>query len=360
MVHLARTQPTNSLNLLHSDTLTDMQTATVAGVPVVKIGHGLMRMTWTPTPPPEEQCFAAIKAGIDNAPPGVKVFLNSGEFYGTPPNTTANLELLNRFFTKYPDYADRTFLSVKGAFAMDAQGYHPDSSEAGLERSINNITEKLGPNKKLDQFECARVDPQVPIEEVIATLNKYVESGKIGAIGMSECSAATLARAGKVGKIAVVEIEISPWSFEEETQKVIDKAAEMGTVVAAYSPLGCGFLTGKLKVEELEKGDLRNYIPRFSEQDAVQKNMNIVKALTEIADKKGVTSAQLCLAWVSALGPHVVPIPGSARAERTLENMAAASIVLSQEELDEIKRALEANPVHGLRTHPSVAKYSWS
>ncbi|KAG8743114.1 hypothetical protein FRC12_015148 [Ceratobasidium sp. 428] len=337
-----------------------MQTATIAGVPVVKIGHGLMMMTWIPTPPPEEQCFEAIKAGVDNAPPGVKVFLNSGEFYGMLPNTAANLELLNRFFTKYPDYADRTFLSVKGALTLDAEGYHFDSSEAGLERSINNIIAKLGPNKKVDLFECARVDPNVPTEDVIKVLNKYVESGKIGAIGMSECSADTLERAGKVGKIAVVEIEISPWSFEEETQKVINKAAEMGTVVAAYSPLGRGFLTGKLKVEDMDKSDIRNHIPRFSDQEAVQKNQNIVKALTEIAEKKGVTTAQLCLAWVSALGPHVVSIPGSSRAERTLENMAAASIVLSEEELKEINHALEANPVHGLRTHPAAVKYSWS
>ncbi|KAG9126588.1 hypothetical protein FRC07_002896, partial [Ceratobasidium sp. 392] len=244
-----------------------MQTATIAGVPVVKIGHGLMLMTWIPTPPPEEQCFAAIKAGIDNAPPGVKVFLNSGEFYGMLPNPTANLELLNRFFAKYPEYADRTFLSVKGALSIDAQGFHFDSSENGLERSVNNIVEKLGPNKKLDLFECARVDPKVPTEDVIATLNRFVESGKIGAIGMSECSAATLARAAKVAKIAVVEIEISPWSFEEETQKVISKAAELGTVVAAYSPLGRGFLTGKFKVEQLEKGDMRTHMPRFTDQE---------------------------------------------------------------------------------------------
>ncbi|QRV86074.1 aldo/keto reductase family protein [Ceratobasidium sp. AG-Ba] len=316
-------------------------------------------MTWIPTPPLEDQCFAAIKAGIDNAPPGVKVFLNSGEFYGMPPNATANLELLNRFFAKYPEYADRTFLSVKGALTFTPEGPVLDSSEAGIERSITNITEKLGPNKKVDLFECARVDPKVPIETVIAALNKYVEAGKIGAIGMSECSADTLSRAGKIGKIAAVEIEVSPWSFEEETQKVIQKAAEMGTVVAAYSPLGRGFLTGKLKVEELEKGDIRTHIPRFTDRDNLQKNMNIVKALTDIANKKGVTPAQLCLAWVSSLGPHVVPIPGSSRTERTLENMAAASIVLSQEELDEIKHALEANPVHGTRTSEAGMKFNW-
>ncbi|KAG8701004.1 hypothetical protein FRC09_005614, partial [Ceratobasidium sp. 395] len=96
-----------------------MQTATIAGVPIVKIGHGLALMTWIPTPPPEAQCFDALKAGIEAAPPGVKVLLNSargngfqGEFYGFNP-PTANLELLNGFFTKYPEYAERTFLSVK-------------------------------------------------------------------------------------------------------------------------------------------------------------------------------------------------------------------------------------------------------
>ncbi|CCO37225.1 Pyridoxal reductase OS=Schizosaccharomyces pombe (strain 972 / ATCC 24843) GN=plr1 PE=1 SV=1 [Rhizoctonia solani AG-1 IB] len=89
------------------------QTATIAGVSIVKVGHGLMLMTWVPEPPSDEQCFESIIAGINAAPAGVKVFLNAGEFYGTWPNVTANLELLNRFFTKYPEYAERTFISVK-------------------------------------------------------------------------------------------------------------------------------------------------------------------------------------------------------------------------------------------------------
>ncbi|KAG9101041.1 hypothetical protein FRC07_010360 [Ceratobasidium sp. 392] len=316
-------------------------------------------MTWIPTPPSESQCFDALKAGIEAAPPGIKVFLNSGEFYGFNP-PTANLELLNRFFTKYPEYAGRTFLSVKGAITFNEQGAHLDASPAGLEKGINNIIEKLGPNKKIDLFQCARVDPKVPIEETVATLNKHVESGKIGSIGLSECSAATLARASKVAKIAAVEIEVSPWSYEEETRRVIATAAELGTIVAAYSPLGHGFLTGKIKVDQLQKGDLRANLPRFSDPEAIENNTNIVTALTEIATKKGITPAQLCLAWVSSLGPHVVPIPGSSRADRTLENMTAASIGLNEAEFGDIQSALERNPVSGDRYSKEEMGLTWA
>ncbi|KAG8749954.1 hypothetical protein FRC12_013138 [Ceratobasidium sp. 428] len=336
-----------------------MQTATIADVPILKIGHGLALMTWIPTPPPEAQCFEALKAGLEAAPPGAKVLLNSGEFYGFNP-PTANLELLNRFFTKYPEYAERTFLSVKGAITMGDRGSRLDASPAGLEQSINNVINKLGPNKKTDLFQCARVDPRVPIEETIATLNKYVESGKIGSIGLSECSAATLLRASKIGTIAAVEIEVSPWSFEDETRKVIATAAELGTIVAAYSPLGHGFLTGKTKPDQLQKGDVRAYLPRFSDPEAIEKNTNIVTALTEIATKKGVTPAQLCLAWVSSLGPHVVPIPGPSQADRTLENVAAASVSLGELELEEIRSALERNPVSGECFFHYISPRVWS
>ncbi|KAG9101668.1 hypothetical protein FRC06_002733, partial [Ceratobasidium sp. 370] len=161
-----------------------------------------------------------------------------------------------------------------------------------------------------------------------------------------------------VAKIAAVEIEVSPWSYEEETQKVIAKAAEIGAVVAAYSPLGSGFLTGKMKPENLHEKDYRRTFPRFTEE-AVQKKENIVKALTEIANKKGITPAQLCIAWVSSLGPHVVPIPGSSRAERTLENMAAASITLDDQELADIKRVLELNPASGTRYPEHGMKLTW-
>ncbi|CAE6424445.1 unnamed protein product, partial [Rhizoctonia solani] len=345
------------------------------GTPIVKIGHGLMSMSWVPEPPPDEQCFESIIADINAAPPGVKVFLNAGEFYGTWPNTTANLELLNRFFTKYPEYAERTFLS--GATVFSGHSFSQDCSPAGLERSISNIIQKLGPNKKIDLFEPARVDPNVSIEETISELNKHVESGSIGSIGLSECSAATLERASKVGKVAAVEIEVSLWSYEEETRKVISKAAEIGAVIAAYSPLGQGALTGKLNPAELGKDDHRSRFPRFQEEvitlvwfrvislinlsnsQSFKNNVKLVNALKDLAEKKGITPAQLSLAWVSSLGQHVVPIPGSTRAARTVENASAASIELSKQELEEITHIIGANPISGDRYPEEVMKTVW-
>ncbi|GAB1526697.1 hypothetical protein RhiTH_009869 [Rhizoctonia solani] len=368
-----------------------IQTTTIAGTPIVKIGHGLMSMSWVANPPPEEQCFESIIAGINAAPAGVKVFLNAGEFYGKWPNVTANLELLNRFFTKYPEYAERTFLSVKasltvGATRMDSYDQYPtrtcslyETRPAGLERSITNTIQKLGPNKKIDLFEPARLDPNVSIEETMAEFNKHVELGNIGAIGLSECSAATLERAskGQVGKIAAVEIEVSLWSYEEETRKVISKAADIGAVVAAYSPLGQGALTGKLNLADLGKDDHRSHYPKFQEEvinsawvralllmmlfnlQSFKKNVKLVDALKALAEKKGVTTAQLSLAWVSSLGQHVVPIPGSTRAARTVENASAASIELSKEELEEIGHIIGANPVSGDRYPEQQMKTVW-
>ncbi|GAB1522766.1 hypothetical protein RhiTH_005889 [Rhizoctonia solani] len=333
------------------------QIATIAGVPVVKIGHGLMSMTTKSEPLSDDQCFESIIAGINAAPSNAKVFLNSGEFYGVPPHVTTNLELLNRFFTKYPEHAERTFLSVKGALNMDQHGYAPDCSEEGIARSINNIIEKLGPNKKIDLFQPARIDPEISIEETMTTLNKYVEYGKIGSIGLSECSEATLVRASKVGSIAAVEIEVSFWSYEKETRKVIAAAHKLGTVVAAYSPLGSGFLTGEVP-QELPKGDLRNRFPRF-QGEAFENNLNLVNALKQIAGRKNLTLAQLCLAWVCSLGPHVVPIPSSTRAERTLENLAAASVALTAEDHADINCAVELNPVSGTRYPESGMKLLW-
>ncbi|KAF8753964.1 Aldo kereductase [Rhizoctonia solani] len=336
-----------------------------------------MSMSWVANPPPEEQCFESIIAGINAAPAGVKVFLNAGEFYGKWPNVTANLELLNRFFTKYPEYAERTFLSVKasltiGVTRIDSYDQYPTRVQLLFRSMVSpktarllawnvaftNTIQKLGPNKKIDLFEPARLDPNVSIEETMAELNKHVELGNIGAIGLSECSAATLDRASKVGKVAAVEIEVSLWSYEEETRKVISKAADIGAVVAAYSPLGQGALTGKLNLADLGKDDHRSHYPKF-QQRSFKKNVKLVDALKALAEKKGVTTAQLSLAWVSSLGHHVVPIPGSTRAARTVENASAASIELSKEELEEIADIIGANPVSGDRYPERLMQTVW-
>lgn len=206
--------------------------------------------SWTPTPAPDAQCFAAIKAGVDALPAGAKMFLNSAEFYAMDMGT-ANLEMLARFYARYPEYADRTFLSVKGAVRDRA----PDnsyvctpsfkesryiwqltaSSPASLRASVSAIQRALGPHKTLDLFQPARIDRAVPIEETMHTLAALVAEGQFARVGLSECSAATLRRAHAVYPVTAVEIEVSPFSYEAEQRRVIAAAAELGVSVVAYS-----------------------------------------------------------------------------------------------------------------------------
>ena len=195
---------------------------------------------WKPTPVPDEDCFASIKAGIDALPPGAKMFLNSGtlchtfspygyrpsnssshyryagEFYGQG-ETPANLELVARFFEKYPSYADKAFLSVKGGFKLHS--LQPDGSPENLRRSVDYILKKLRGIKSLDLFECARYDSTYPLEDTLKVLQGFIREGKFKYIGLSEVSAATVRRAYNAApEVAAVEIEVSPWSYTQETK----------------------------------------------------------------------------------------------------------------------------------------------
>jgi len=320
---------------------------TASNVTVGKVAHGLMMMTWTPNPVPDEQCFEAIKAGVDALPSGTKMFLNAGEFYGHNLTTT-NLEMIARFFEKYPDYVDKTFLSVKGGLKPGTMAL-PDGSPANLRRSVELINEKLRGTKRLDLFQSARVDPNVPVEESIRTLVELKNEGKLDHIGMSECKADTLRRGNAVHPITAVEIEVSPWEYGEEAKKVISTAEELGIAVIAYSPLGHGFLTGQIKrPEDFPEGDFRRTIPRF-QGDNFKYNLAIVDALTAIAGSKNVTSTQLSIAWVASLGKHVIPLPGSSHAKRTRENCAGGDIELSTEDIKEINSVISATEVKGGR-----------
>ncbi|KAH9934624.1 aldo/keto reductase [Fomitopsis serialis] len=306
-----------------------------------------MMMTWRGSGVvPDEQCFDAIKAGIDALPPGAKMLLNSGEFYANDLGT-GNLELLARFFDKHPGYADKTFLSVKGG--ASAKGLGPDGSPENLRRSVDNINAALRGTKRLDLFESARVDQKVPLEESIKALAGLIKEGKFDHIGMSECRAESLRRAHAVHPITAVEIEVSPWSYEEETKKVIATAQELGISVAAYSPLGRGFLTGAIKsVDDLPENDIRRRFTRFGEEH-IKHNLALVEELKAIAARKGCTPGQLSIAWVGALGAHVIPIPGSSKKERTLENAAGGDVELTEADLAEINEAIARHEVKGDR-----------
>ncbi|KAJ7451035.1 aldo/keto reductase [Mycena latifolia] len=318
---------------------------TASDVTVGRVAHGLMMMTWIPTPVPDEQCFEAIKAGIDALPAGTKMFLNSGEFYAMDMKT-GNLEMLSRFYAKYPEYADKTFLSVKGAIRDRA----PDNSPESLRSSVENIQRALGPIKKIDLFEPARIDRKVPVEEMMQTLVTLIKEGKFSHIGLSECNADTLRKAHAIYPVTAVEIEISPFSYEANQKKVIATAAELGISVLAYSPLGRGFIAGKIKsAADMQEGDIRFRYSRFKEEN-MKHNLPIIDALNAMAKTKGITVAQLCIAWVAALGPSVIPLPGSSKSTRTLENLAGGDIALSAEEIKEMDEIIAKHGVKGDRS----------
>ncbi|KAF8311576.1 aldo/keto reductase [Clavulina sp. PMI_390] len=283
------------------------------------------------SPPMEDElAFAAIKASLDHAGPGEKVLLNSADYYGSDPQT-ANVELASRFFEQNPDYVDKALLCIKVSTPLrGAQNpqRQPDSSPENIRKSVANIQRILGNHKSLDIFEPARLDHNHTVEEVVTTLKQLQNEGILKYIGLSE-----------VAPIATVEMEVSPWTYDENIREVIAAAGELGVTVLAYSPIGRGFLTGNITPETLDANSVMRRFPRFSDEAMVE-NKKIVDIISALAQKKGISNAQLCIAWVSSLGDHVVPLPGSTNVSRTVENFAANKIVFTPAEKKEIDQAV--------------------
>ncbi|KAI0643982.1 aldo/keto reductase [Trametes meyenii] len=318
---------------------------TAKDVVVAKVAHGLMTMTMaTPEGVSDAQAFESIKSGIDALPPGAKMMLNSSEFYGYEWSL-GNLELLARFFDKYPEHADKTFLSVKGGSGgkMGSIVCKRDN----LRASVDKCLAALRGTKRIDLFQPARIDPEVSVEDTVRTLAEMVREGKFDHVGLSECRADTLRRGHAIHPISVVEIEVSPMSYEEETKKVIATAAELDIAVAAYSPLGHGLTTGAVKKADDLPGSFKK-LDRVSAENW-DRNRSLIDALVRLAAQKGCTPAQLSIAWVGALGEKVIPLPGSSRKERTLENLRGGDVELSAQDLAAVARVMGENPVQGHR-----------
>ncbi|KAK7055554.1 Aldo/keto reductase [Favolaschia claudopus] len=296
---------------------------TASDIVVGRISHGLMHSD-------DEVSFASIKAGVDRLPPGAKMILNSAL-------AAQNLEMLGRFFARYPEYAEKTTIM------------EPDCSMEGMRRSIDTIEHALGPHKKMDAFQPARIDPKVSIEKMMANLVVLLKEGHFSHIGLSECGADTLRRAHAIHPITVAEIEVSLTSYETETKRVIETARELGISVLAYSPVAHGLLSGTIKsIADVPENDFRRRLDRFQAGN-IEHNLDIVSILPKIAAENGVTQAQIAIAWVASLGPHVIPLPGSSVVERTLENCAAGDIELSAEEIKVLNAIAEGGEVKGAR-----------
>ncbi|DBA67927.1 hypothetical protein WJX79_000034 [Trebouxia sp. C0005] len=211
----------------------------------------------------------------------------------------------------------------------------------------------------IDLYYMHRMDPNVPIEETMAELKALVEEGKIKYIGLSEVGIQDLRKAHKVHPITAVQLEWSLWTRDAE-KDLVPVCRELGIGIVAYSPIGRGFLTGKItKMEDLDPSDFRLSTPRFAEA-AFQKNLQLVENVKKLAAKKNVTAGQLALAWVQHQGKDVFPIPGTKRVKYLEENAAAAQIQLTKEELQELGDAVPESQVEGHRYNEVMMSSTYS
>lgn len=288
---------------------------------------------------------AALKNGCN--------FWNGGEFYGPP--TYNSLVLLERYFEKYPEDADKIVLSVKGASGTDGRG--PDGSAAGVRRSIDAVIKQLNGRKKLDIFECARRDQKASMAETFGEMQKYIDEGKLGGISLSEVRAETIHEAVKITKVVAVEVELSLFSTEVLENGVVAACAQYNIPLIAYSPVGRGMLTGQVKtLDDIPQDDMRRHFPRFSPEN-FEHNIVLLHRVEELAKKKGCTPGQFAIGWVRSLSkrpgmPTIIPIPGATTADRVTEN--SKQVELTDEEMGIVDGILEKMDVKGARYPPIV------
>lgn len=289
-------------------------------------------------PTTEEESIAVIHAAIDAG----CTFLDTAAVYG--PHT--NEVLVGKALKKYPRAAV-TVATKCGIEWSPEKGMFLDGSRASVRASCEASLARLD-TPFIDLFYLHRRDPATPITETAAEMKALVEEGKIRHYGLSECSAADIRAAHAVHPVTAVQLEWSLWTRDVE-EEIVPTCRELGIGIVAYSPLGRGFLTGTLsKPADLDAEDWRLSTPRFQD-DAFKKNMAIVEAVRAAAAQKGCTPAQMALAWVLAQGPDVVPIPGTRRLKYLEENLGAAGVSLTAEEVADLGDAVAAHGVEGER-----------
>ena len=223
-----------------------------------------------------------------------------------------------------------------------------EGSAAYVKQAIDASLKRLGV-EYVDLYQYHRVDGKTPIEDTVGAMADLVKAGKVRHIGLSEVNASTLRKAHAVHPIASVQSEYSLWTRDPEVDGVLETCRELGIGFLAYSPLGRGFLTGQIKrFEDFDRDDYRRFSPRFQGEN-FQKNLELVARIGQLAASRGVSAAQLALAWVLAQAPHIVPIPGTKRRRNLEENLKAVELTLSADERSQLEAAFPIGAASGTR-----------
>jgi aryl-alcohol dehydrogenase-like predicted oxidoreductase len=319
-----------------------MKTRTLGNsLEVSALGLGCMGMTFAyGTPPEKQEMIALLRSAVER---GV-TFFDTAEVYG--PFT--NEELLGEALAPV---RDQVVIATKFGFELDPTGAKSWSGVNSRPEHIKEVADASLMRLKTDRIDLFyqhRVDPGVPIEDVAGAVKDLIQEGKVQHFGLSEPGVETIRRAHAVQPVTAVQNEYSLWTRTPE-QEVIPTLEELGIGLVPYSPLGRGFLTGKIdETTTFETTDFRANLPRFT-AEARKANQALVDLLKSIAEKKGATAAQIALAWILAQKPWIVPIPGTTKLHRLEENIGAAEVELAPDDLREIDETSSQITVEGAR-----------
>lgn len=313
------------------------------GLEVSALGFGCMGLSFGYGPPTErQQAITLIRTAVEQ---GV-TFFDTAECYGPFANEELVGEALEPFRKQVVIATKFGFVDGDSKKGLDSR---PERIRAVAESSLKRLRTDV-----IDLFYQHRVDPNVPMEDVAGTVKDLIAQGKVKHFGMSEAGVESIRRAHAVQPVAALQSEYSLW-WREPEKEILPTLEELGIGFVPFSPLGKGFLTGAINASTtFDKTDFRNVVPRFDEENR-KANQALVDVLSRIAAQKGVTNAQIALAWLLAQKPWIVPIPGTTKLHRLQENLSAAAVELSADDLAEIERTVSAIEVQGARYPAQLA-----